>query len=263
MPSPFPGIDPFIEDQYYWPDFHHSFMTYWRDQLLDSLPDHYEARLEERVRLVDRESGKGLGTREPDVTIERKRRSKASTTAVAIKPSVMRGPVVLELPEMEQHRESRINVLHRPGRVLIAVLELLSPDNKHGSGRVAYLEKRAQLLWQDPPIHLVELDLLLRGKRLPMKEPLPPGDCFALVSRADRRPRAEVYAWGLRDPLPTIPIPLKSPDPDVVSGLNEILQLTYERSRYERSVNYEKPLKLPLSDADRRWAVKQTRGRGD
>lgn len=263
MNIPFPGVDPYIEDQYYWPDFHQRFMTYWCDQLLDSLPDQYEARLEERVRLVDRELGTRLGTREPDVTIERKKQAKGSGTAVAIKPRVVQSPVVLELPEVDRHRESRINILHRPGRILIAVLELLSPDNKHGSGRVAYLEKRAQLLWQDPPIHLVELDMLLRGKRLPMKESLPPGDFFALVSRADSRPKSEVYSWGLREPLPAIPIPLKSPDPDLVSELVEVLHMTYERSRYERSVNYGKPLKLPLSEADRRWAVRQAKARRD
>ncbi len=38
MPSPFPGVDPFIEDQQFWPDFQQSFMTYWRDQLLELLP---------------------------------------------------------------------------------------------------------------------------------------------------------------------------------------------------------------------------------
>src|SRR5579883_2519331 len=52
MASPFPGMDPYIENAGEWPDFHASFITYWRDALLELLPDHYEARIDERVQLV-------------------------------------------------------------------------------------------------------------------------------------------------------------------------------------------------------------------
>ena len=37
MPSPFPGMDPFIET-YEWSDFHHRLMTYISDDLMDRLP---------------------------------------------------------------------------------------------------------------------------------------------------------------------------------------------------------------------------------
>ena len=51
MPSPFPGMDPYLEDPAFWSDFHSSFITYWRDALADLLPDNYDARLDERVVL--------------------------------------------------------------------------------------------------------------------------------------------------------------------------------------------------------------------
>src|SRR5262249_60841973 len=53
MPSPFPGMDPYLEDPPFWSAFHASFITYWRNALNDCLPDHYEARIDEKVHLVE------------------------------------------------------------------------------------------------------------------------------------------------------------------------------------------------------------------
>jgi Protein of unknown function (DUF4058) len=65
---------------------------------------------------------------------------------------------------------------------------------------------------------------------------------------------SDVFAWSLRDPLPTIPIPLLSPDPDVPLELASIFRTVYDRARYERSINYHSPLGLPLRPEDRTWA---------
>jgi hypothetical protein len=53
MPSPFPGMDPNLEDPAFWSDFHARFIIYWSDALADILPQHYEARIDEKVRLVE------------------------------------------------------------------------------------------------------------------------------------------------------------------------------------------------------------------
>jgi hypothetical protein len=104
------------------------------------------------------------------------------------------------------------------------------------------------------PIHLVEVDLLLGGRRLPMARPLPLGDFYVIVSRTEQRPRADVYSWSIRDRLPTIPIPLVLPDPDVLLDLAAIFATVYERGRYDRSIDYRMPLSLPLRASDRIWA---------
>src|SRR5205814_8917705 len=106
----------------------------------------------------------------------------------------------------EQIEEAYLRVMRRPERSLVAVLELLSPSNKDTTDRADYLVKRATLLAQQ--IHLVELDFHLGGLRLPMAAPLPPGDYFAFVSRAEKRFHCDVYARGLRERLPRIRIPL-------------------------------------------------------
>ena len=87
-----------------------------------------------------------------------------------------------------------------------------------------------------------------------MEDELPKGHYYAFVSRAERRPCRDTYAWTIRDPLPTIPIPLKAPDPDIPLDLAAIFATVYDRARCERSIDYAAPLDLPLSPEDRAWA---------
>ena len=54
MARRFPGIDPFLEAQGYWPDFHSRTITYCSDAIADALPDPYLVRIEERIHLVER-----------------------------------------------------------------------------------------------------------------------------------------------------------------------------------------------------------------
>ena len=96
------------------------------------------------------------------------------------------------------------------------MIEILSRSNKSGLGRGQYLQKRRELL--DQPVHLVEVDLLLGGKRLPMGGRLPAGEYYAFVSRAEKRESSDVYAWSIRRPMPAIPIPLVSARPGSQSG---------------------------------------------
>ena len=198
MPSPFPGMDPYLESQGYWPDFHTRFMTYCCDALNDHLSDSYEARLGEQLRLVERREPQAR-TVFPDVAILEggpgRRTSAQSETAAGV---LMLEPVTIDLPveEIEEVRDLWIEIRHRPDRDLVTAIEILSPTNKLGEGYWQYQTKRRSLIRQN--VHLVELDLLVRGQRLPMGQDLPAGDFFAFVSRADRRSKCEVYAWSVR-----------------------------------------------------------------
>jgi hypothetical protein len=108
-------------------------------------------------------------------------------------------------------------------------------------------------------LHLIELDFLLGGQRLPMRRPLPPGDYYALIARAERRPNCDVYAWSVRHPLPEIPVPLKAPDPDISINLSELYATAFERGSYTRVLDYQKPLAVPLAPEDRAWAEELAR----
>ena len=248
MASPFPGMDPYLEDPAYWRDVHNRFINAWCEAIADELPDSYDAFLDESVNLVHM-SDEWCKEVYPDVAVMRKRKvghakSKKSGTLVL-------EPVTMPIQYLDEYRQAYIEIRKRPDRKLIAILELLSPTNKHGDGYKEYCGKRDAILRQK--VHLVELDLLLAGKHPPFLKSLPEGDYFTFVSRANKRPNCDVYAWGLRQPLPTIPVPLKAPDKDVWIDLGEVLRITYERGRYAKSLDYSKPPVAPLSKADARW----------
>ena len=152
----------------------------------------------------------------------------------------------------DEVRDTWIEIRRLPEERLVTAIEILSPTNKGSSGLADYLDKRLRL-WPQP-VNMVEIDLLIAGRRLPMAKPLPPGDYFTIVSRGSRSEKGDVYAWSIRQPLPKISIPLEEPDPDVVLDLGELFTLAYERGRYERLIHYERPLDLPLHPDDKAWA---------
>lgn len=257
MPSPFPGMDPYLETPAFWSDFHATFINYWREALADRLPDNYEARIEERVNLVEIPAEK-IRRFEPDVAVSRGNGASASSPSAGGVATLE--PVTVPLIIEEETRETYIEILHRPERSLVAVLELLSPSNKEEPGRVVYLAKRSALLRHD--IHTVELDLLLKGQRIPLDGAYPAGDYHMLVSRGNRRPDCHVYSWTLRQPLPTLPIPLRPPDADVFIDLAAVFAITYQKGRYARALDYGRPPAVPLREDDRQWAADRARSAG-
>jgi len=194
-------MDPFLESQGFWQDFHTSLLTYHSDFLNAALPGQYAALIEERIS--------------------------------------------------DEVPERWIEIERLPDLALVTVIEILSPTNKSGLGRGQYLQKRRELL--DQPVHLVEIDLLLRGLRLPMGGRLPPGDYYAFVSRAEKRVSSDVYAWSIRRALPAIPIPLSPPDPDLSLDLAAVVNRAYDQGRYHRLIHYTDPLDLPLAAEDQSW----------
>jgi hypothetical protein len=239
MTNPFPGVDPYVEAQGLWRDFHATFLNYLREAIGDRLPDNYEARIDEHVKPVDIEMG--IEARiYPDVAVTRGESPRPGGGGTSVlEPETM--PTVI----FDEVRQLYLEILHRPDRQLVAVVELLSPSNKAGGSRRDSLVRRNAILRQED-VHLVELDLLIGGERLPMRRPLPRGEFYAVVAGAGRRPDCDVYAWGLDDPLPPIPIPLREPDPDVVVDLAAVYSQAYERGRYARSIDRRAPLEPPL-----------------
>ena len=239
MPSPFPGIDPYLESQGYWPDFHASFIPYCRDALNDILPETYDARIDERLRLIELSEPERT-TAVPDIAIHEagtERRGALQTGAGVLTLE----PVTIDLPDEEfvEVLDRWIEIRHRPDRKLVTAIEVLSPTNKTGEGFHDYCSKRRSLIRQQ--VHLVEFDFLIRGQRLPMRQKLPPGDFFVFTSRAERRPKCDVYGWSVRQALPRIPIPLLAPDPDIVLDLQAVFATGYDRGRYARGARLHGP----------------------
>jgi len=254
VPSPFPGMDPFIEGQV-WEDFHTDVIAGIRGALILSVRPRYVVRIEQRVYLehVPEERADFIG---PDVmALERPQAPSPPTEGAGGTATLVAvTPVVLSVPMPERRREAYLTVRERESMEVITVIEVLSPSNKRSGsdGRQEYLSKREAVLLSGT--HLVELDLLRGGKRLPTNEPLPPGDYYAIVSRAARRPRVDVYAWPLRHPLPTIPVPLTGNDPAVPLDLQAVFNTVYDRAGYDYSLDYRGAVEPALSEADTAWA---------
>ncbi len=251
MPRVFPGMDPYIELSDMWTGFHNVLISFCSLQLNALLPSNYIALVEKRVELV--ESTEDFSRdRKPDIAVSRDVDSAtAGTGALAVLPEIQ--PAKLTLPRFEESPEAYIDIQRLPERELITSIEVLSPSNKSRSGHGEYWAKRAAMIRQGA--HLVEIDLLLEGRRLPLLEPHPLGDYFAYISRGDRRPSCDVYAWTIRRPLPKLPVPLKSPDADVMLDLDQAALQTFEGGRYSSVLRYDLPVPRSLRVADQEWAA--------
>jgi hypothetical protein len=248
-------MDPYLEAQGRWPGFHNALIVHCSELLNRDLPEHYVAQTDERIAMVSFDMP--VGDRIPDVLIGRDENGTAAPRSAAPAGVGTLEPTTMQLVKRTvEVRETWIEIYHLPEMELVTVIEILSPTNKGGSGRSDYLAKRDALI--DRAVNLIEIDLLLSGRRMPLSGRLPPGDYVAIVARSERRPDAEVYSWPLRQPLPALPIPLRAPDPDVRLNLTEAFQMTYDRGGYTRVMRYGRvlPASLPISPEDRAWAEK-------
>jgi Protein of unknown function (DUF4058) len=247
--SPFPGMDPYLEAPSIWPDVHTRLMNIVAEQLTPLLAPKYLAELETQV-VIDRMED-DLQVVLPDVSVTRPEVSAEAPSAVAVAPPA---PVRIRVPLDLPTRLVSVYIRQRETARLVAVIELLSPVNKRrGKGREEYLEKRHTFLTS--PVHLIEIDLLRSHPRMPFDDPLPPTHYMVMVCKAGERPHSSVWPINVRQPLPTIPIPLLSPDPSVPLDLGQALRTAYERARYDLRVDYRKPPVPPLSPADAAWAI--------
>ncbi len=256
MPSPFPGMDPYLEISGDWRDFHTRYLNGCAEALAERLPENYVARIEEHFQILEYPQDTEQH-RYPDVAVAQIRPARtgaAPATAIStLEPEVI--PLVTTI--VEEVKDRWIEIRRRPAWAPVTIIELLSPTNKYGHGYDDYLYKPVSLIARI--IHLVELDLLIGGHRLPMGRPLR-GDYHALVSRAEERPlSSNVYSWPIRQALPIIPIPLLAPDPDIPLDLAAVFTTVYQRGHYDRSIDYRAPLDLPLGAADRAWAEELAR----
>lgn len=249
MPSPFPGIDPFLEGQV-WEEFHNLYIAELHRRLAPQLRPRYVVRLESRVYLEHLPGDIQLSFK-PDLSLVGRSETeyRPSATAVASPPFT----VPLFLPE--EQKENYLEIRFLEGGEVVTVIEMLSPSNKRpgGDGLREYLAKRERVLRSST--HLVELDFLRGGLRLPMAAPMPPGEFCVLVSRANRRPLAEVWPFGLVEPLPTIPIPLADPDPDFHLDLQAVYSAVYEQAGYEAWLSRQQGTVPPLTTEQEAWAT--------
>ncbi len=249
MPSPFPGMDPYLEGPQ-WISVHASLSVEIARQLTPLLPERYVARPSERIVVATPRDDEDVTVTEhtmyPDVFVsDTGMKTSAPQGGLAIAPPPLRGATVM--PEFIPH--VTVEIRDVDSRRLVTAIEVLSPTNKKGDGRAEYLEKRGRTLRSN--VHLVEIDLLRSGRRVPMREPLPTAAYFIFVGRADKRPMMEIWPVQLDERLPIVPIPLLADDADVPLDLQQALTSVYDTFRYDRTLNYAGPPATPLRSETR------------
>jgi hypothetical protein len=256
MPSPFPGMDPYLEGSL-WMSMHAQLASVFVRQLNPQILPRYIA-LQTRRFVRERPEGEGLmiGENYPDVSVHKQQPARHGTGVLeALVPpirmiTVMRAPiphVTVEVRDLEHHH-------------LVAAIEILSPTNKRREGRRDYLRRRDRFL--DSGVHLLEIDLLRKGRRVPMEEKLPPAPYFVFLSRADQAPLTGVWPIPMDSLLPTVPVPLQRDDGDARLDLQQALTMAYDEYGLNYMIDYGKPPNISLTPEQSVWVDQHLRAAG-
>ncbi|MFN8453880.1 MAG: DUF4058 family protein [Anaerolineae bacterium] len=247
---PFLGMNPYLEHPELWPDVHNRLITLIANALAVQVRPRYYTAVEERVYISDPYRLVGR----PDVAVIEAANEavwpRIEETALAYRP------ILVDLPTAapDEVHEWYLEVRETAGSGVVTAIELLSPANKQrgSAGYAAYLKKRLEILASQT--HLVELDLLRAGPPLPMSGQPPASDYRLIVSRCWQRPQAHLYAFNLPEPIPAIPIPLKTEGEEVSLSLQQFLPVLYEQAGYDLRIDYRVEPVPPLSSVQAAWA---------
>jgi hypothetical protein len=239
-------MDPYLEP--HWPGLHTHLVSLATGELNRTLPGDLVAQAEERLSIESNE--------------ELTRTVAADVTVYQLGgPDLAEGGLAISAPyklvvDVEPLTERFIRIIRADDGRLITVIELISPANKMGNGLEQYHEKRAELL--SGGVHVVEIDLVRRGN---WRELLRPHLCplkavspYRVTIRVGGRWSTYLYPISLRQPLPSISIPLRPGDKEVKLDLQPLLEQAYELGGYARTLDYGQPPDPPLESDDAAWA---------
>lgn len=247
MPSPFPGMDPYLEG-YLWPDVHSALAGKIRQQLTPLLRPKYAARLE--VYMAEDTFPEGeIGILYPDVEVVETPRPEPVPTATTLTIT----PPALSLPVTQSVsvRLTSVEIRDTANNKLVTSIEILSPVNKREPNLSAYRKKRQRLYQAD--VHLLEIDLLRRGIR-PFTQPRLPEVAYCIALTRAQSKQIEIWPVELPMRLPVVPVPLNAPDPDAPLDLQSVLSAIYEEAAYDLTLDYQaSPPPPSLSADDAEW----------
>jgi hypothetical protein len=240
-------MDPYLEG-YLWPDFHHEFASQIRRELAPILPPHYVARIAVAI-IIDTMPDSEIGIIYPDIEVVTKTLKETTPAISPTSESTLKAPLTIPINEFEA-RIRTIEVRDTDNNDLVSSIEILSPVNKRGQNLENYRQKRTKL-WQ-AGVHLIEIDLIRRGQR-PFQHPRIPAVPYLITLTRAKSFKAELWPLTLQQPLPTIPIPLRDPDPDIPLNLAQAFTVAYDVANYHLSIDYNDeppPPKLPPADLE-------------
>jgi Protein of unknown function (DUF4058) len=216
MSSPFPGMNPYLENPELWPEVHHLLISVLAETLNPQLLPKYRVAVEKRV---------------------------AAPTATSM---------TVTLPMPIEIKEGYLEVREMATKQVVTVIEVLSPANKRaGRGYDSYVAKRQDILASQT--NLIEIDLLRGGTTMSYGGNVPKYHYRLLVSRSHARPKAELYGFNVQDRIPTFAVPLQNQDAEPVIDLHVLLDMVYDRAGYTFAIDYAQALVPKLSEDDQVW----------
>jgi hypothetical protein len=218
MPSPFPGMDLFLEQPKLWPSFQHHLLSSLLQILTPGLENRYRTR---------------MGTRQ-------------YVAEMPLFTTVLR----------EEHNEQFGEIRNKTDGRLVTLIEIVSLGNRTTpAGRMAYLDKRREAIVCRAGI--VEIDLVLQGKPTLnySRDGLPVFDYAVTVTRSTTPERYEIYTATLAKRLPKFKLPLAQDDRDSMLDLQAAFARAYDLGAFGTLIDYKSPPPpdVPLGDTNRRW----------
>ncbi len=226
-----------------WGAFHAAHVVTMAEVLQEALPPHYVAFAEQSIQLT--EWGWNMGQiRRPDVTVlQTNPPSEPANSQNSPMPTM-----VFDLEDLEPFTEPMKRVVvreFREGRIgkPVTAIELLSPTNKPPKSDFhLYQRKRQEIILSG--VSLVEIDYLHETPPILPQIPQYPHQAnsypyYVLVT--DVRPiqprkTVNVFAFGVDDPIPQIPVPLMGEE-WVMFDLAKAYHLTLQRGAWLRLVD--------------------------
>ena len=268
MPTPFPGMDPYLEIPGFWSDVHLNLISVVREFLTPNLRPKYVARVEQvTFNFNDDDPAQDLYI-VPDVRVVRRphERSAEERFGGGRGGVAVAEPVAVVRPRKHKARQRYLEIREVVSGNVVTVIEILSPSNKisGSAGRRRFQKKRDDVTASDT--NWLEIDLLRAGQRTPFRSKVPPHDYLVYSDRytgktveVDRKgPRQErvqlLWPITVRQRLPVVAVPLRPEDEDVPLDLAGVLTACYDRADYAADLDYAAPAADPLPGPDADWA---------
>jgi Protein of unknown function (DUF4058) len=269
MPSPLPGMDPYLEHPSSWPNFHHRLITAVAISLGSQIRPKYRVVVEEAIYQTEGQHSVLVGV--PDVVVQSAKFHPQASPLVAatdvtldrvtVNGMTVAQPILVDLPMPDMIRQGYLEIREVITSEVVTVIEVLSPTNKRpGEGRRSYAAKRQTTLAS--ATNLVEIDLLRQWPPIVQVPPQFQTHYRILVSASANRPQASLYAFNLQDPIPAFPLPLREEDSEPIVNLQSLLGEIYDQSGYDLVIDYRQPPVPPLQLEDTAWLAEQLRQGG-
>ncbi|MGF1516041.1 MAG: DUF4058 family protein [Elainellaceae cyanobacterium] len=250
MPSPLPGMDPYLEHPQSWPNFHHRLITAIAVSLGPQIRPKYRVVVEEAIYQTAGQDSLLVGI--PDVAVPRAKRKPVEGAEKSANTAMLAQPILVDLPMPEVVHQGYLEVRDVATSEVVTVIEVLSPTNKRpGEGRRTYEAKRRTIFAS--ATNLVEIDLLRQWPPVVQLPQRIQTHYRILVSASATRPQAGLYAFNLPEPIPAFPLPLREGDLEPVVAIQTLLGEIYDQSGYDLVINYDNAPVPPLSDKDAAW----------